>query len=274
VTVQNRKERPPNGHGAKSSSLFISTYKSVSLCQLVVEMHDSSASIMPDTAHRSGHSNMDNSKTQERAQRDDAPPARLSGQSHLGSNVESLYNLEDEYWGAVILPDWSNAHTIRRSKKPRNWCHGCQCEHPWPKDGYSFHVRSRRANAYLRSLQLFGFIPNIDPLSVEPLAEVSEYRVSKDVHKMGMELLGHLQALNDYSSEDCCLHPLLCIPQPHSGYASFKAPSNAQEFLDSARGADPITKWNEYSELIHKQHRDSFPTCYTEHTDGVPRYFY
>ena len=60
----------------------------------------------------------------------------------------------------------------------------------------------------------------------------------------------------------------------HPGYASLQTPSNAQEFLSSAEGADPVTKWNEFFELICKQHRDSFPTYYTLHTGGIPRYFY
>lgn len=191
-------------------------------------------------------------------------------------NDESLYNGGDDFWSAVALPDWSNGHTAQRSRKPRNWCNGCQCEHPWPKDGYTFHVRSRRANAYLRSLQLAGEVPNIDPMNIEPLVEVSGYRVSKDAHKMGVELLRRLRGgpYGDNSGGGCCCYMLVGGLLEHPGYASFQTPSNAEEFLSSAEGANPVTKWDEFFELIRKQHRDSFPTYYTPHTGGIPRYFY
>jgi hypothetical protein len=192
------------------------------------------------------------------------------------SNDESLYDGGDDYWGAAALPDWSSEHTAQRSRKPKDWCNGCQCEHPRPKDGYTFHVRSRRANAYLRSLQLAGEVPNINPMNVEPLAEVSEYRVSKDAHKMGRELLKRLRGdgSKDSSAGGCCFHLLVGFYLDNPGYASFTTPSNAEEFLSSAEGADPVIKWNEFFELIHKQHQESFPAYYTPHTGGVPRYFY
>ena len=221
---------------------------------------------------------MDASTPQEPAQRNDAAPAEWSeeGAFETWSNGESLYDGGDDYWSAVALPDWSNEQTAQRPRRPRDWCDGCQCQHPWPKDGYTFHVRSRRANAYLRSLQLAGDVPTINPLSEEPLTEVSKYRVSKDAHKMGLELMERLRgcASGDNSGGGCCNYMLIGGFLEHPGYASFQRPSNAQEFLSAAEGADPVTKWNEFFELVHKQHRDSFPAYYTPNTGGVPRYFY
>ncbi|GAB7324896.1 hypothetical protein MBLNU13_g08717t1 [Cladosporium sp. NU13] len=129
---------------------------------------------------------MDASAPQEPAQCNNAASAEMSEEGPFKSNGELLYDGGDDFWGAVDLPDWSNDHTAHRSRKPRNWCNGYQCEHPWPKDGYTFHVRSRRANAYLRSLQLAGDVPTINPLSDEPLAEVFWYRVPRDAYKMGL----------------------------------------------------------------------------------------
>lgn len=100
---------------------------------------------------------------------EDPASADWPGEDLPKSNGESLYSGGNEFWGAVALPDWSNQHSAQRTRKPKNWCNGCQCEHPWSKNGYTFHVRSRRANAYLRSLQLAGEVPNIDPMRVEPL---------------------------------------------------------------------------------------------------------
>ena len=207
---------------------------------------------------------------------EDGISAEWPGEDSFKSDGESLYDGGGEFWSAVSLPDWSNEHTTQRSKKPKDWCNGCQCEHPWPKDGYTFHVRSRRANAYLRSLQLAGEVPNINPLSVEPLGEVSGYRVSKDAHKMAMELLKRLRdsPSGDNSGGGCCTYMIIGGFLERPGYASSQAPSNAEEFLTSAEGADPVTKWSEFFELIHKQHRDSFPAYYTPHTGGIPRYFY
>jgi hypothetical protein len=216
------------------------------------------------------------SEPQDLTQRKNAASAEWSPEDLSKSNDESLYNGGDEFCGAVALPDWSNQHSAQRARKPKNWCNGCQCEHPWPKNGYTFHVRSRRANAYLRSLQLAGEVPNIDPMRVEPLEEVSEYRVSKDAHKMGRDLLKRLRGelSKDNSAGGCCFHLLVGFYLDHPGYASFQTPSNAEEFLSSAKGAHPVTKWDEFFELIHEQHQQSFPAYYTPHTGGIPRYFY
>lgn len=219
---------------------------------------------------------MDASTPQEPAQHNDAASAEMWEEGAFESNGESLNDGGDDFWGAVALPDWSNEQTAQRSKKPRNWCNSCQCEYPWPKDGYTFHVRSRRANAYLRSLQLAGDVPTINPLSEQPRAEASGYRVSRDAYKLGLELLKRLRdcASGDNSGGGCCSYMLMGVFLEHPGYASFQTPSNAEEFLSSAEGADPVTKWNEFFELVHKQHRDSFPAYYTPNTGGVPRYFY
>lgn len=219
---------------------------------------------------------MDSSTPQEHAQRNDAASAGMSEERAFESNGESLYDGGDDFWGAVDLPDWSQEHTTQRSRRPRNWCNGCQCEHPWPKDGYTFHVRSRRANAYLRSLQLAGHVPTINPLNDEPLAEVSGYRVSRDAYKMGLELLKRLRdcASGDNSGGGCCSYMLIGGFLDHPGYAGFQTPSNAEEFFSSAEGADAVTKWNEFFEPVHKQHRDSFPAYCIPNTGGVPRYFY
>lgn len=204
------------------------------------------------------------------------PTTEWSEESPVKGKRESLYDGGDDFWSAVALPDWSNTQTAQRSRKPKDWCNGCQCEHPWPKNGYTFHVRSRRANAYLRSLQLAGEVPKINPMSAGPLEEVLGYRVSKDAHKMGQELLKRLRGdgSRDNSGGGCCFDLLVGVFLDHPGYASFQTPSNAEEFLSSAEGADAVTKWNEFFELIHKQHRDSFPAYYTPHTGGTPRYFY
>ena len=219
---------------------------------------------------------MDAHTPQESAQRSDAASAEWIEEGAFENNGESLYDGGDDFWSAVALPDWSNEQTAQRPKKPRDWCNGCQCQHPWPKDGNTFHVRSRRANAYLRNLQLAGDVPTINPLGEEPLAEVSQYRVSRDAHKMGLELLERLRdsASGDNSGGGCCNYMLIGGFLEHPGYASFQTPSNAQEFLSSAEGADPVTKWHEFFELVHKQHRESFPAYYTPNTGGIPRYFY
>jgi len=214
--------------------------------------HDESGrlthAIMSGTTQVSRHSDMNTPATQERAQPNNAASASISDDRPRKSNDESLHAVREEFWGAIVLPDWSNEQATRRPDKPKNWCKSCQCEHPWPKDGYTFHVRSRRANAYLRSLQLAGDIPNIDPLSAEPLAEVSLYRISKDAHDMISELLTRLDegAYSDDLGKVFRLHLLLDVFQAHAGYQSFQAPRNAQEFLRSAEGADPVTKWNEF----------------------------
>lgn len=204
------------------------------------------------------------------------PTTEWSEEGPFKSNGESLYDGGDDFWSAVALPDWSNTPTAQRSRKPNDWCDGCQCEYPWPKNGYTFHVRSRRANAYLRSVQLAGEVSKINPMSVEPLEEVSGYRVSKDAHKMGQEPLKRLRGdgSRENSGGGCCFDMLVGVFLDHPGYASFQTRSNAEEFLSSAEGADAVTKWNEFFELIYKQHRNSFPTYYTTHTGGIPRYFY
>lgn len=223
-----------------------------------------------------GINNSENSWSRGFTPWEDPASADWPGEDLPKSNVESLYNGGDEFWGAVALPDWSDQYSAQRARKSKNWCNGCQCEHPWPKNGYTFHVRSRRANDYLRSLQLAGEVLNINPMSVEPLAEVTEYIVSKDAHNTGRELLKRLRGdgSKDNSAGGCCFELLVGFYLNHPGYASFQTPSNAEEFLSSAEGAEPVTKWNEFFELIHKQHQEAFPTYYTPHTGGIPHYFY
>lgn len=200
--------------------------------------------------------------------RSNAALANDSAQTSLSPDATSLQGGSTK---PVSESQGLNEPASQRIGKPRLWCNGCQCEHPWPKNNRSFHVRSRRANAALRSLQRSGDIPSIDPYKREPLVDAAQNYWSSDALRM----YGIVSQVLDNDAARLALFSGFLTNCEEPAAATFQLTEEMEaDFLASTQHIDSATKVNLFFDLMDTQHRARFPAYYAANTGGLPRSFY